>query len=181
MKWKLRILLPCLIGTISFLLVLWDVHNQAVIASMGMRWDTGAPLWPYQTPAIVLYFLNYPTHCIVQPMANHLDLTTPKHYLLIFPATLLWWWFFGLEVDHSLVWNRRGQEWLLFAILIAVGAVLLWGATISFGDAIRWWFQYGQGLWTSQILILLEKLAPAVWGFAVSSMVAVAAKRAALG
>ena len=181
MRRKLRILLPWAMGAISFLLVLWDVHNQVVIASKGMGWDMGAPLWPYQTPALLFYFLNYPAICIAQPMANHLDLATPRHYLLIFPATLFWWWFFGLEVDHALVWNRRGRRWLLCAILIAVGATILWGAMIAFDDAFRWWFEYGQGLWTSQILILLEKLAPAVWGFAVSSMIAIAAKRAALG
>jgi hypothetical protein len=103
MRRKLRILLPGAMGAISFLLVLWDVRSQVVIASKGMGWDMGAPLWPYQTPSLLFYFLNYPAICIAQPMSNHLDLATPKHYLLIFPATLLSWWFFGLEVDHGLV------------------------------------------------------------------------------
>jgi hypothetical protein len=125
--------------------------------------------------------LNYPAHCIVQPMANHLNLPTPKHYLLIFPATLLWWWLFGLEIDHDLVWNRRGRRWLLSTILVAVGTVIVFGATISLDDAFRWWFKYGNSLWTSQILILVEALAPAIWGFAVSLMIAIAAKRAAVG
>jgi len=43
MRRKLRILLPWAMGAISFLLVLWDVHNQVVIASKGMGWDMGRP------------------------------------------------------------------------------------------------------------------------------------------
>jgi hypothetical protein len=50
MKVPLKISLPTVIGLVSATLMVWDLHNQRVIMSMGMAWDTGAPLWPYQTP-----------------------------------------------------------------------------------------------------------------------------------
>jgi hypothetical protein len=44
-----RIILPSVMGIVSLPLVLWEIHNERVIGSMGMAWDTGAPIWPHQT------------------------------------------------------------------------------------------------------------------------------------
>ena len=38
----------------------WDLYNEGIIAQTGMGWDTGAPIWPYQTPAILLFAINTP-------------------------------------------------------------------------------------------------------------------------
>lgn len=178
MQIRLRILLPSLMGALSLAFVVWDVHNQRVIHSMGMGWDTGAPLWPYQTPEILLSCLNYPAHYIAQPLANHLDLASPKQYLLVFPATLLWWWFVGLAVDARLTWCGVNRSWLRSVVLTALASVLLWASIVALDDAFRWWFQYGRSIWTSQVLVLWLKLAPAVWGFVLSFMIVTAAKRA---
>jgi hypothetical protein len=176
MKIRQRILLPCWMGALSLALVIWDVHNQRVIYSMGMGWDTGAPLWPYQTPEILLFCLNYPAHYVAGPVANHLDLASPKHYLLVFPATLLWWWFIGFALDNQL-WRGVRRSCLRSVILIGAAAIVFWASIVALDDAFRWWFQYGQSLWSSQVLLLWLKLAPAVWGFFLSWMIVVAAKR----
>lgn len=179
MNIRLRIVLPCVLGAISVLLVFWDIYNQRVISSMGMGWDTGAPVWPYQTPEILLYLLNYPAHYIAQPMANHLGLVTPEHHFLVFPTTLLLWGLFGLGLDHKLVWPNSRRPRLISAILLALAAVFLWASIIALNDAFLWWFQYGEDFWTSYSLLLVSKLAPAAWGFFLSLLLVVAARRAA--
>jgi hypothetical protein len=56
---RLRIILPLVMGIVSLPLVLWDIHNQRVIESMGMAWDMGAPLWPYQSSDILSRLPNF--------------------------------------------------------------------------------------------------------------------------
>jgi hypothetical protein len=67
-------------------LVLWDIHNERAIESMGMAWDTGAPIWPYQTSDILLRLLNFPAYFISMPVTNALRLLATGQYLLVFPA-----------------------------------------------------------------------------------------------
>jgi hypothetical protein len=166
-------------GAISLPLVIWAFYKEHIIASIGMGWDTGAPIWPYQTPHILLYFLNYPAHYVAQPMANHLGLVIPEDYFLLFPATLVWWWFLGLQLDKELIESKFHRHWLLFAVLVVLAALFLWAAMIAGADAFRWWFQYGSRLWTPSSLIMMLKLAPAIWGVAVGLGIAIAAKRVA--
>src|ERR1022692_4343391 len=102
MKVKWKFLLPIVMGLFCAMLMVWDLHNQRVIVSMGMAWDTGAPLWPYQTPDTLLVALNAPAYLIANPVSNHLGLLRPFPYLLIFPAVLSWWWFVGIVLDRKL-------------------------------------------------------------------------------
>ncbi len=179
MRTRLRIILPSVMAAIGLPLVIWAFYNEHIIASMGMGWDTGAPIWPYQTPQFRLYFLNYPAHYIAQPMANHLGLVSPEDYSLLFPTTLLWWWFLGLQLDLGLVRPKYQRHWLLFAILAALAGLFLWAAMIAGADAFRWWFQYGEGFWTSAAILMMLNLAPAVWGSALGLGITIAAKRVA--
>ena len=64
-------------GIASLPLVLWDIHNERVIASVGMGWDMGAPIWPYQAADILMRLLNCPAYSIVMPIANWLRLAAP--------------------------------------------------------------------------------------------------------
>jgi len=75
-------------GIVSLPLVLWDIHNERVIVSMGMAWDVGAPIWPYQTSDILLRLLNGPAYYVTMPIANTLRLVPPSLYVLVFPAIL---------------------------------------------------------------------------------------------
>ena len=56
---RFRVVIPLIMGAISVPLVIWDIHNAQVIYSAGMGWDTGAPVWPYRTPEILLWWFQY--------------------------------------------------------------------------------------------------------------------------
>ena len=64
MKVKWKLLIPIVMGLFCAMLIVWDLHSQRVIESMGMAWDTGAPLWPYQTPDTLLFALNTPAFLV---------------------------------------------------------------------------------------------------------------------
>jgi hypothetical protein len=160
---RLRLILPFVTGAVSVPLVIWDIHNQRVISSMGMAWDTGAPLWPYQTPHLLLYFLNYPAHFIARPVANYLELLVPQYDSFIFPIALFWWWVFGLTLDRASLRFDSRWRWPTFTALIALAAVLSCVAMSTLVNGFRWWFEYGIALWNAQTLVMLIFLAPTVW------------------
>jgi len=110
MSKRLRIVLPSVMGVLSLPLIFWDIHNARAIESMGMAWDTGAPIWPYQASDILLRLLNGPAYFIAVPLANILRLAAPSHHLLVFPAILIWWWFLGLRLDDGLVRTKPRQS-----------------------------------------------------------------------
>jgi len=178
-KTHLRVILPLMIGALSLPLVIWDIHNARVILSVGMGWDTGPPLWPYQTPEILLWFINFPAHVIAQPLANLIGLVVPKHHLLLFPFTLLWWWLVGLEFDRGLPTLSTPQRWVVFSTLVAVDVLLLWAGLANFNSAFRWWFQYGAEFWSTRTLMMVRFLTPTFWCVALASTGVVAAKRVA--
>jgi hypothetical protein len=91
MKVPLKIALPTVIGLVSATLMVWDLHNQRVIMSMGMAWDTGAPLWPYQTPDTLLFALNTPAFLISALGSNYFrfGVIAPLHYVTFFPIILV--------------------------------------------------------------------------------------------
>src|SRR5215468_7855805 len=139
---RLRIILPSVMGTVSLPLVLWDIHNERVIVSMGMAWDMGAPIWPYQTADILLRLLNGPAYFIAMPIANTLRLVSPSLYLLVFPTILLWWWFLGLQLDHRLTLTKSRGRWPIFSFLVVVALLLLRVAKQNSEGSFRWWFRY---------------------------------------
>jgi hypothetical protein len=161
-------------GAVSMPLVAWDLHNAGVILSMGMRWDTGAPILPYLAPEILLWFLNFPAHIVARPLANLLGLNDGKQHLLLFPFTLIWWWLVGLGFDRGLPARNVRRHWVLFPILTAVAALLLGAGLANSYSALRWWFQYGGGYWSPTSLIMVRFLTPTYWcvGLALSAFVA---------
>ena len=176
---RLRIILPTTAGIVSAPLAIWDVINTRVIVSMGMAWDTGPPIWPYQTPAILLYSVNFPAHFVSMPIANLLHLVSPVHYLLVFPASLLWWWFGGIMLDRGLVRNSSEWRWSLFVALLVLSSALLVAGIYSIKLAFDWWFQYGGNLWSPRALLLMEFVSPGLWGISLATLAAIAAKRVA--
>src|SRR5947209_604068 len=110
MKLRLRIVLPFVVGVLSLPLILWDIHNARVIESMGMAWDIGAPIWPYQAADILLRVINGPAYAISMPIATLFRLAAPTHLFLIVPAIVTLWWFLGLTLD------RGFARWSLYAM-----------------------------------------------------------------
>jgi hypothetical protein len=80
--------LPVVQGGIAAALMAWDLYNQSVISSMGMAWDTGAPIWPYQTSEILIVAINAPAYVLCRPLfiLFHLE-TASMRYPLLFPIT----------------------------------------------------------------------------------------------
>jgi hypothetical protein len=101
MSARCRVVLPVVMGAISLPLMIWDIHNVRVIESMGMAWDTGAPVWPYQTPDILLRFLNGPAYFVASPTANAFRLFGLKYYVTVIPSVLIWWWLVGLRLNRG--------------------------------------------------------------------------------
>src|SRR5581483_8533443 len=101
MKLRLRIVLPLIIRILSLPLILWDIHNARAIESMGMAWDMGAPIWPYQASDILLRALNAPAYSIAMPIASLCRVPAPMHFLLIVPAIVMSWWLLGLTLDRG--------------------------------------------------------------------------------
>jgi hypothetical protein len=163
---KLGFTLPIVLGALSAALMVWDIFNLRVIASMGMAWDTGAPLWPYQTPDILFSALNTPAYALAAPA---LYLFRSIHYVVLFPCVLLWWWFVGVVFDKRLLqpavrkgWTRLTLSSLFAAIFVILGAFGSW-------DTFRWWQTYGDSFLSWRILILLRSSAPSIWCFILSS------------
>jgi hypothetical protein len=169
---QLRIVLPSAISIVSFPLVLWDIHNARVIESMGMGWDMGAPIWPYQASDILLRLLNGPAYSIAMPITNLLRLGAPAHLALIVPASLIWWWWLGLTLDRG---SARGPR---FGMLVVLVSLLLWSAA-----AIRGLFLIGldyQSFDLRTALFLLRFLTPTVWSIALIFLLLARAKPARL-
>jgi len=176
----LRIILPSVMGIVSLPLVLWDIHNERVTESMGMAWDMGAPIWPYQTSDILLRLLNFPAYFISMPITNALRLPATSQYLLIFPDILLWWWFLGLQLDHGLVIAKSRWRWPVFSFLVVLAVLLLWAATSISAQSFRWWFRYaGLPGGLNALLMLTRFLTPAAWSVVIALLAVTASKRVA--
>ena len=170
MSTRLRIILPSAIGAASLPLVFWDISNARVIESMGMGWDTGAPIWPYEAPDIFLRLLNGPAYSIAMPIANWLRLAEPTHLFVVLPAILIWWWFLGFTLDRGL------GRWPFLAMVVVLVALLLWSAT-----AIPGVFRLrldDQSL-LSATLLIVRFLTPVAWFIALTPLLFLRTRRVA--
>ena len=172
MRTRLRIVLPSVMGIVSLPLVLWDIHNARVIESVGMGWDMGAPIWPYQASNILLRLLNGPAYSIAMPIANLLRLAAPMHLVLVVPAFLIWWWFLGLTLDRGLA------RWSLFGMLVVVVALLSWSA-VAVSSVFRFGLDY-RPFDLPTALLILRFLTPTGWFIALTSLLLARAKPVAI-
>jgi hypothetical protein len=175
MKLSFRFALPIVMGAISAVLMAWDIHNQRIIMSMGMAWDTGAPLWPYQTPDTFLFAINAPAYLIANPISRLLALLVPRHYYVLFPAILLWWWLVGSYLDKRCAGTKEQKAPIKALFLYLLAASLIFLGLDGFIHATRWWWSYSRNVLSVTDLILLRILAPSIWCFALSVVVLAAA------
>lgn len=149
-------------GLVDAVLILWDIHDVRVIESVGMGWDTGAPLWPYQTPATLLFALNTPAYLIGVPIDRALGLYAPWHYLVLFPLFLCWWFFAGYALE-SAFWKGERLRWRWKGLAITCGVIFTAIGAAVLRDAVVWWTEYCGRLLTSQNIIMLRLSAPGLW------------------
>ena len=86
---RYRVVLPIFFGFVSFALIAWELHNQQVIQSMGMAWDTGPPVWPYQASWILLQGINAPARLVDLPVFMVFGVNSEKPQLVLEFLTIL--------------------------------------------------------------------------------------------
>jgi hypothetical protein len=84
---RLRVLLLIIFGFLALALLGWDYENERLVASMGMVWDTGRPVWPYRAVPLFSFAVNGLAYIISWPILKVLDLrTNSRQYAIWFPA-----------------------------------------------------------------------------------------------
>ena len=156
---RLRILLPAVVGGLSIPLIFWDIHNARVIESMGMGWDMGPPVWPYQASDVLLRLLNGPAYSIAMPIANVLRFPAPLHFIVVAPLILIWWWFSGLTLDRGMV------TWRLLGMVSVLLTMLLWAATAIHSLLLLRLYPL-----SFDVIVLLRFLTPVAWFLALTCL-----------
>jgi len=122
--------LPVVFGVLALFLFAWQHENDRVIASIGMGWDMGPPVWPYRAVPSFSYAVNAPAYVVSWPILKLLNLQTPSfQYAVWFPAILILWWWVGTYLDFGLLGpNSRSWRRLKAALLLLSSAVLVFVA-----------------------------------------------------
>jgi hypothetical protein len=169
-----RLTLPLFLGCVSGLLMTWDLHNNRVIASMGMAWDTGAPVWPYEASWIAQVSINAPAYVLSTPLFFLFNLqTATQRYWLFFPVIIAWWWWLGRRIDSGLLPLRAERHrWAIGAALV-IGASIFYCIGVLFVlDDTRFWSEYGV-----LAMRLLRTAGPMLWCFSLAVTLTISAFR----
>jgi hypothetical protein len=169
---KCRFLLPVLLVLPSAGLLSWQAHNNRIIDSMGMAWDTGAlPMWPYQTPEILLVILNAPAYLVAAPIYAVFGLRTSEERApILLAAIALLWFFVGRSLDFGLIPQRWGHyKKGMLGFFLPVAVVSLYGCLRIVTDAAAWWSRYGE-ISLSSYLILARVVGLLPWCAVIASV-----------
>ena len=169
-----RVMLPLVIGCVSGLLMIWDLHNNSVITSMGMAWDTGPPLWPYQASWIALVSINAPPYIAAAPLFSLFNArSSPERYPIFALAIVIWWWWLGRRIDFGLFPSRSHRHpWRSGAALMTIAVGLYCLGILALLDYAQWWSEYG-----FPGLRLLRTGGPMLWCFAIATGLTISAFR----
>jgi len=174
---RLRVLLPIIFGFLALALFAWDYENERVVASMGMGWDTGPPVWPYRAVPSISYAVNAPAYVISWPILKLLDLRTYSlQYAVWFPAILVLWWWVGMYIDFGFL-GPESRSWpkLKAGILFIASAVLVFLAfQVCLGE-YRWVRDYWKDHPPIYAILLLGAIGSTVWCLFFASVFARAA------
>jgi hypothetical protein len=166
MRMRFRVVLPVSLGIVSLAFIIWDLYNLRVIGTMGMAWDTGAPVWPYQASLLLQQAINAPAFVLAAPFffLPHLQ-TMEERYLVLLPVILLWWWWLGTRIDFGILGREQFRRPRLFAFLLAgIASALLYTGTRIIIDAAHRWLIYGP----PHLLLLTQTAGAALWSFALA-------------
>lgn len=143
--WPLRYSLPSVFGLLTIGLILWDIHNQEIVASVGMGFDTGVPIWPYETARILMVVVSLPAAVPILLLARIVGVEwEPARYVMMMIGTLTFWWWIGSRIDFGLIPRRSIRHPRAVAIgLLGCSIASLILGVFSFAGPFRWWREYG--------------------------------------
>jgi hypothetical protein len=124
---------------------------------MGMAWDTGAPVWPYETPWIVFAIVNAPAALAGMAFSNLAGIQAFGERLPVYlTAAILLWFSVGTSIDRG-VYRRqvRAKSWL-FAVVAGAGLACLCLGLVSISSGVHWWSSYGA--WSTSSMLIFARL-----------------------
>lgn len=166
-KIRFRVVLPVVLGFLAVVLFSWDYQNERVVASMGMGWDMGPPMWPYRAVEIISYAINVPAYLVSWPI---LKLLAPRiysfPYAVWFPAIVALWWWVGRSIDFGLLPNARYPHRKLIAASLLIGALALLSVATYVGqDEYHWAQRYWTGHSPVYAFVFLGSAGEMLWCF----------------
>lgn len=150
-------------GFLSIVLMAWDYENNRMVALMGMGWDMGPPLWPYQWVSLLLFVFNVPAFLLADPILAILRLNNlGLQYAVWFPLIVGLWWWIGKCVDFGFlraahIRYRRIVTILLCAATFGLVAVSL----LEIVGLIQWYV--GPGNWGYGPIATARTMGPVAW------------------
>ena len=162
-------------GLVSVILMGWDWQESF----QRMFFDTGAPLWPYQTPTCLLLLFDAPALVLSRLLTCFSELgRIPMIYFGELPFVVVWWWFVGTRLDFGLIGGRLSRPKLLATILGLVGAALVVFSWLEVKDYISYWNYMKSHRWEPGWPIrFIRDSGPILWSFVLIATFLVAIKR----
>jgi hypothetical protein len=161
---------------VSVALMAWDWHESFE----RIFFDTGAPLWPYEMPHVLLAILDAPALALSGPLLSVDEWwRIPVIYLVQLPFIAAWWWFLGTRLDFGLIGTpplRRPR--LLASFLIPITSLL----SLFIGSEVRdyifyWHYMKGHGWIPGWPMRFMQDTGAIVWSVVLSVLCLRAAKR----
>lgn len=164
---RFRVVLPIVFGFLAVVLFTWDYQNERVIESMGMGWDIGPPMWPYQAVRIISYAINAPAYEASWPILKFLDPRTYSlQYAVWFPVIVASWWWVGRCIDFGSLGRRNYSHRKLIAASLLIGTVALLSLVTYLGlDEYYRAQEYWKGYPPVYAFLFLRAAGPMLWCF----------------
>jgi hypothetical protein len=179
MPFRFRVVLPVVFGFLAVVLMLWDYENNRMIELMGMAWDLGPPVWPYQVVYTALFAINAPAFVISFPLLKLLNLQAlVLQYAIWLPAIAGWWWWVGTRIDFPILGRARFRypKTLTTVLIIASLALIYLGASVALQE-VHWWIQHADQASDYRVPTLLRTGGPLAWSSILAAGCAVASVR----
>src|SRR5580704_5354144 len=176
---RFRLILPIVFGFLAAVLMMWDYENNRMVEMMGMGWDMGPPVWPYQAIYLLLFAINAPAFILSMPILKLPDLQTLSlQYGVWFPSILGRWWWIGTRIDFGVLGRRHYRHAKLFAGLLAIASFgLTYVAVQSILSEPHWWMEYGRNSSPFRVPTFLRTVGPVLWCLVLAGGCLIAAKR----
>ncbi len=132
-----------------------------------MGWDTGPPVWPYESSSILLQGINAPAYALDLLLFLLLGVRNNQARLLVeLPTILIWWWFIGWRIDFGLLPRRDARKRGVWGTGLAVLALGFWSCIAYLVvQQVRLSSDYGETGWRGPILFLLRNSGILCWCF----------------